>query len=257
MHWPLAMFPALAGWHCESIETGMSGAVVLRLTRLGEPVQYIKAGEGDRLAASIQGEAKRLAWLGAAGAPVPHLLESMKAPNARAALRMDALVGMRALECNLPPDAIATAIAIALRELHGIPAADCPFDASLGRRLAEARANVAAGLVEPQEFDEANLGLDPTALLARLLAMEQPVESLVVTHGDATLANVVIAPDGTAGFIDCARAGLADRDQDLALMARDIRNELGDEAEATFWREYGIAPDSARLAYYELLEEFA
>jgi len=32
-----------------------------------------------------------------------------------------------------------------------------------------------------------------------------------------------------SGFVDCANAGIADRYQDLALCARSVANNLGDE----------------------------
>ncbi|MET7769928.1 phosphotransferase [Nocardia sp. NPDC005366] len=139
-----------------------------------------------------------------------------------------------------------------LRDLHSLPIAGCPFDGGLDVTLAQARRNVLEGLVDPDDFDEDNAGVDPEELLRRL-EDERPDESdLVVTHGDFTPANVL---EGGI-LIDTAALGVADRYRDLALAERDLRGNFGDLAADAFFTAYGLAePDRRRSAYYRLVDE--
>ena len=81
-------------------------------------------------------------------------------------------------------------------------------------------------------------------------------EDLVVTHGDYCLPNVILRDGAVAGFIDVGRAGVADRHQDFACAARSIAYNYGEQFVAPFFEAYGMAPDPARIAFYQLLDEF-
>lgn len=253
----LALFPELGCGGCEVIESGMSGAVVLRVFGRNRAQLYLKAADEPAAAAHLAQEAQRLAWLLRAGVRVPRVLGIVKNSGVTALL-MSALEGRIPSEHCGPSEVIARSLGAGLAGLHRLDPVHCPFDARLGSRIAQARAALDAGLVEPAEFDDANAGADPPLLFQRLLDCIPKAEDLVVTHGDATLANIVMSDDMQVGFIDCGRAGIADRYQDLALMARDIRETWEEGAEAAFWQGYGIArPDAEKVAFYELLEEFS
>ncbi len=77
-----------------------------------------------------------------------------------------------------------------------------------------------------------------------------------MTHGDYCLPNVVLRDGAVAGFIDVGRAGVADRHQDFACAARSIAYNYGEQFVAPFFEAYGMAPDPARIAFYQLLDEF-
>jgi aminoglycoside 3'-phosphotransferase-2 len=81
-------------------------------------------------------------------------------------------------------------------------------------------------------------------------------EDLVLVHGDATFDNMLIAPDGSIGFIDCGHAGRGDRYLDLAAVTEAIADQFGPEWVETFGRAYGdIRLDAARLAFFSDLYE--
>jgi aminoglycoside phosphotransferase len=57
--------------------------------------------------------------------------------------------------------------------------------------------------------------------------------------------------------VDLARAGVADRYQDLALAARSLEYNVGPGYASLLWEVYGLRdPDEAKIAYYQLLDEF-
>ncbi|MEU3643918.1 aminoglycoside 3'-phosphotransferase [Lentzea sp. NPDC034063] len=145
-----------------------------------------------------------------------------------------------------------TVMGTVLRSLHALPVASCPYDATIPVVLERARHNVEAGLVDPDDFDDDNLGVTPEELLRRLVATAPPAEDLVVAHVDFCPPNVLLRPDGSTVLIDVARLGVSDRHRDIALAQR----ELGEEAVAAFDRAYGLTPRPEMLAWYRLLDEF-
>jgi aminoglycoside 3'-phosphotransferase-2 len=121
---------------------------------------------------------------------------------------------------------------------------------------------VNANLVDEADFDDARAGRSATEVFAELLATTAPDEDLVFTHCDFSLPNIILQQTANgevevAGLIDCGRAGMADRYQDLALIVRDVAGTFGDACVAPFLLAYG-APELRRdrLAYYTLLDEF-
>jgi aminoglycoside 3'-phosphotransferase II len=78
----------------------------------------------------------------------------------------------------------------------------------------------------------------------------------VVTHGDATFDNILIDANGRVGFIDCGRAGRADRYVDLSLLALQIDEHLGARWISQFREAYGIARrDHCKAAFFDDLYE--
>ncbi len=122
--------------------------------------------------------------------------------------------------------------------------------------MAKARANALTGRVDETDFDDSRIGRSALDLLDELEATRPDSEDLVVTHGDYCLPNVVLRDGAVAGFIDVGRAGVADRHQDFACAARSIAYNYGEQFVAPFFEAYGMAPDPARIAFYQLLDEF-
>ncbi len=231
----------------EPVRVGRSGDAVWRVGAH----RFLKHGSN---AETLGAEAERLDWL-VGRVPVPRVV-AFERSEAGAFLLTEALRGVAAHEFTGPPARCVELLADGLRRLHAIGIAACPFDARLAVRMREARANAMAGRVDETDFDAARAGRSATDLLAELEATRPADEDLVVAHGDYCLPNVVLCGDRVGGFVDVGRAGIADRHADLALAARSIAYNLGSDRVAPFFAAYGTAPDPAKIAFYQLLDEF-
>jgi aminoglycoside phosphotransferase len=253
---------ALADYAFEPISLGESGASVWRCTTDGAPTFYLKTAA---LAADLRldEEAMRLRWMKEHDLPVPTVRAYGHTDNAEYLL-LDEVPGVAASDPawrRFLPEVVA-ALGEGLARLHRTPIADCPFDHRLARQVNAACRRVAAGRVREEDFDEERAGRDATDLLTELLTTTPEGEDLVFSHGDFCLPNVVLdrATDGAlhiAGLVDCGRAGVADRHQDLALAVRSITHNLGRGWVRPFLRAYGLPrPHEDRLRFYTLLDEF-
>jgi aminoglycoside 3'-phosphotransferase-2 len=144
--------------------------------------------------------------------------------------------------------------AIALKRLHSVPAASCPFDNRLKIRLSTAHERVRAGHVDWKRFTSRE---QAASALAKLKRTAPRPEILVPTHGDPCLQNLLENRGRFAGFIDCGRTGLADRYHDLALACDSISECFGARWVTLFLRYYGInKPNQAKIEFYRRLDAF-
>ncbi|WP_055049030.1 APH(3') family aminoglycoside O-phosphotransferase [Devosia sp. A16] len=225
---------------------GESGAWVYRA---GE-AHFIKSEPISPLA-ELPGEIERLRWLHGTGLACPEVIHTAE-HDGRHWLLMTALPGHDLASTSLlNAETAARLMAEALRQLHALDPASCPFDHRVGIRIRDASARYHAGLYD---------GDDPSqgpADYARLITDAPVTEDLVVTHGDACFPNFMAEDGRFTGFIDCGRLGVADRYQDLALACRSLEYNYGAAAVPSFLAAYGVdAPDEAKLDWYMLLDEF-
>jgi len=234
---------------------GWSDARVYEVTHPSGTRMFVKV-EPDGTDDEAAMEAERLAWLRTTGIPCP---ETMFAGRGDGAfwLVTGALPGsdLRA-GAGRSPRCVVQVAAAAMRRLHALPLECCPFDQRAERRIAEARRRMREGLVDGSLFDPVRQSMPVPILYDQLLVHRPETEDLVVAHGDAGLGNMLMESGRFTGFVDIGRLGVADRHQDLALLARDIVDDLGEEWLALFFQLYGRQPDPARMDFYRLLDEF-
>lgn len=234
---------------------GCSDAAVFRVETAAGETLFVKTEPLEPLA-ELPGEIARLRWLAAQGAPCPAVLDAV-AGEERQWLLMSAVPGCDlASSSGLGAERIVTLVADALRDLHRLDIAACPFDHRSENRIPEARARLDAGLVDESDFDDDRAGRSAAQVFDDLLSKRPAREDFVVTHGDACLPNFMVADGRFSGFIDCGRLGVADRHQDLALAVRSLADNLGEAWVEPFLRRYGGEIDRDRLAFYCLLDEF-
>jgi aminoglycoside phosphotransferase len=255
---PLTLRTMLKDAALVSIDEGMSGTSVLRVEQADQPARYLKiARRGSEQ--DLQPEVARLLWL-QNKLPVPQVLYMAEAGDLQYCL-LSAIPGLVLyhddLREHLP--AMLRQYALALREIHALPIANCPFDARLDVKIAQARRRLDAGLINEDDFDEERAGQRARSLFKQALATRPADEDLVFTHGDYCTPNILIDPPTLTwtGLIDWGRAGIADRYQDLALAARSIDYNFGADWIPLFFENYGISTvDPAKIEFYRLLDEF-
>jgi aminoglycoside 3'-phosphotransferase-1 len=82
-----------------------------------------------------------------------------------------------------------------------------------------------------------------------------PLAPPVVTHGDFSLDNILIADSVVSGCIDVGRAGLADRYQDIAILWNCL-GDFGPHLQRRLLAALGEASgDRARIDFHVLLDE--
>jgi aminoglycoside 3'-phosphotransferase-2 len=252
---PHELRPRLQGYDFSEELIGRSGDQAFRLEapqRVPLFAKVIVRDADDRM----QAEVKRLRWLTGVGVTAPRILMTARGADSDW-LVMECLPGRNAAISDDSPETKVRAVAQALRDLHALDVADCPFDETLSVKIDRAHRNVQCGLVDEHDFDEEHLGRSAADLFQDLQRLRPHAEDIVVAHGDASLPNFMVSASCFAGFVDCGRLGRSDRYQDLALACWSIRFNLGAEWISPFLRCYGIEPaDETRLYFYRLLDEF-
>jgi aminoglycoside phosphotransferase len=262
MEIPSEIVGRLAGYVFAPVGLGESGAAVWRCTVKDLPARYLKIAS-LAVALHLDQEAERLRWMRDRGLFVPEVCEYGRVEGFEY-LVLDEIPGVNASDpkwANRPLE-VAIAIGKGLARLHRTNVDQCPFDHRVAWQIHAASVRVAAGRVDEHELDECRLGRRPSELLGELLSTIPSDEDLVLVHGDFCLPNIILreSPSGeveVAGLIDCGRAGVADRYQDLALAMRSIDGNIGCEWVAPFLRAYGLADvREDKVAFFTLLDEF-
>jgi kanamycin kinase/aminoglycoside 3'-phosphotransferase-2 len=254
---------AAAGRSWTPVTVGQSGARVWRSEGC-----YLKAVEARTPAAvELAGEAERSRWLRTQGLAAPEVLDT--GDDGRWQWMLTAAVRGRSLAEPWPGHLrrdLVGAVSDALVQLHSLDPAACPFRRDIAATVPAAAAAASAGEVDLDDLDAERTGREAVSLLAELIATQPPSEDLVVCHGDLCTPNVLVDPDDitVTGLVDLGRLGVADRHQDLALLARSLGGDLNPQYAAgdvdlllgTYARRTGVLADSHRLAWYRLLDEF-
>ncbi len=220
-----------AGRPVRAVWVNELGGVTFRVGAGSTGAEFIKVAPAD--VTDFGGEAQRLRWAGRY-VTVPRVL-GRGVDGHRAWLRTAALPGRSAVDPRwlAQPGVAVRAIGAGLRALHDrLPAGSCPFDWSVGGRLAKLAPSARPGL-----------GAAP------------PIDLAVVCHGDACAPNTLIDDDGRCcGHVDLDGLGVADRWADLAVATLSLGwNYPGRRWDAEFFAAYGVEPDPARIAFYRRL----
>lgn len=261
MDLPRELNARLAGRRLAPVRGGESGAGVWRCTLPTQPAWYLKAAAVDAQP-GLEREAATTRWMREHGLPVPHVIEYLRLGGTEYLLAEEAVgVPASASEWREAGARVATALGRGLARLHSTDVTTCPFDRRISCQLEEARARIGAGLVREDDFDSERLGRRAVDLFAESSAMAPFPEDLVFVHGDFCLPNVLLTQaEGdlhVTGLVDCGRAGIGDRHQDLALAVRSLTYNLGPDTVAPFLSGYdGPRIDSRALEFFTVLDEF-
>jgi aminoglycoside phosphotransferase len=252
-----ALAEAVDGYEWREILTGYSTAQVFRLERANSASLYLKI-ENQTEHSELREEKLRLEWL-CGRLPVPEV-RLFCSDETRDYLLTSEIEGVAASDdlCrDEPKETIIEQLARGLKAIHALPIADCPFDMTLNVKIEFARRNVELKVVDESDFDEARKGRSAEDLFRELVETKpKDEEDLVFTHGDFCLPNIILKNRRISGFIDLGRAGIADRYQDIALLARSVKYNFGEEWQPFLFETLDIEPDYKKLEFYTLLDEF-
>jgi kanamycin kinase len=233
------------------------GGLTFRLDNGGEDIRYVKWVAAGTPEIDLAGEAHKLAWV-APWARVPAVITYGSSDEdswlVTAAVPGESAVAPR---WKSHPRVAAEAIGRGLRLLHdAVPAADCPFDWGVDRRLHRADQRIAAG-EGPANWAPEHQHLGVAEARARL-GDPPPIDRLVVCHGDACVPNTLLHDDGSfAAHVDLGSLGRADRWADLAVATWSLEWDFGVGFHDVLLTAYGIDLDQERMAYYRLLYDLA
>ncbi len=260
-HVPLAgLLADVSEW--VPIARGESDTLVLRHSSGLRFAKVSSAHDGG----ALEAERDRIEWLHRAGIPGPRVLE-WKASESGAVLITSAVYGVPADELDATQLRTAwPSLVDTLQQLHGLPAASCPYDRSLATMMTAARTIVAEDRVHLEFLPQRLQDTPPRAILDRLEEelsgrQQQESEDVVVCHGDMCLPNVLVDPHTleVTGLVDLGRLGRADPYADITLLLANARTvwaseEAARDADEEFARRYGITLDPARLDFYLRLD---
>ncbi len=246
------------GGNWQEITVGASGDLVFRITHPEKPTYYLKVATNPSEEV-ILAEKARLEWL-QGRLPVPSII-AFATDSQHTYLLLSEVQGLMSFDEHFSQDipTVVRLLAEGLRMIHGLDITRCPFDMGLSYKIPLAQERVRAGLVDEEDLDEQRRGMHADELMRQLFESQPKTEDLVFTHGDYCLPNILIDPSTMqlSGFIDLGRAGIADRYQDLALVARSLPRNFGPDWEPLLWEAYGLKKvDAEKIQFYQLLDEF-
>ncbi len=244
----------LARYTRHPVVLGRSDAEVYQLVAPDKPTLFLKYSAA--YGAGRRDEAARLRWLHGK-LPVPEVVHLHEDEHSTA-LVMTAVPGSDLTKFNGERSKVkrrlTEELARALRRFHTLEPRGCPFDHSAAREIERLEARVSKR--------EASVGESPGLRDARAklgaLRAVLPEETLVLTHGDACLPNVLVMGRELSGFVDLGAAGLGDRYRDLERACWSLSYNYGESYDEVFLSAYGIMElDRTKLSFYRELEFFS
>jgi aminoglycoside phosphotransferase len=251
---PQILSETLSGYIWQQNFTGFSSSQVFRLTKVDGENLYLKTALGSE--SELAEEKQRLEWLkGKLSVPEVRLFVQT---GERDYLLISEIEGAGAHGDLWKGDIRRTIelLANGVRMIHSLPVTDCPFDETLEAKIERARRRMELELVDENDFADERRGRTAEDLFRELIATKPASEDLVFTHGDYCLPNILFKDWQISGFVDWGRAGVADRYQDIALLARSVCYNFGEKWTPFVFEALEIEPDWERIDFYKLLDEF-
>jgi len=146
----------------------------------------------------------------------------------------------------------------ALAELHKMSIFNIPFINTLQNELLEIQQFIDQGLISTNNFLLDNK-ISPKEAFNYLYEKKNIFTEDVFTHGDYCLPNLIVDENLNCGYIDWAKAGIADRHRDFSAMEGSIKRNFGVEYIDLFYSSYGLDRKNVsdeKIKYYQLIDQF-
>ena len=243
----------LYGMDWEAVEGSYSRAKIYRFFSPGKSY-YLKIGtESERL----DREYGNLTWL-RNKLPVPEVV-MWHSDSGLDYLLISELKGKTLFDefyVNRP-ELFVKLLADGINMLRTVNIEGCPVNNSLENLLGQVAENVRLGRVNMEYWENYNNRFAlPEELLDYLIENKPAREEPAFIHGDYCPVNIIGSGESLAGFIDLAKAGVADIWRDIAVGIRTLWCTLyTTEYDALFLEKIGVPLDKEKLDYYMLLDK--
>lgn len=251
---PPAVAALLEGVELEAADDHWSDAWVVRAGPW-----FVKASPPTALSPAAP-EHDRLRWAATTGLRVPAVVAYEESDAGWQWLVTEAVPG-RPLrphrDASLTPDTAVDLLAAAVRAVHDIPVASCPFAIPDRFFLDHARAVHATGKWEDDGYLQrvAGDGLNVDQAFAEAECfVPSAADDAVVCHGDPSGFNLIVDDAGDWTWIDWGWAGVGHRAHDLATASIAVRLDLGDHWVEPFFEAYGRRPDPVALRHFTVVD---
>lgn len=201
-------------------------------------------------------EAAALDWLRSNGVPTPEVIE------VDANRLVTRPVGGRLADGQWSSYMVPTVLrelALLAARIHALPVDEFVPRRSAAALIENARRH--EGVLD--DLDPERHDLDRRQLVERMVSIQPTSETLVVTHGDLSLSNILLDPSTAAlvGVLDAGRLGAADKWLDLAVLTRQLESRDrpwwgGRRAVDDVLETYGAEFDESRCEFYRIVDEF-
>lgn len=223
------------GYRASRHPYGETGAEIYRLTHPEKPSLYLKSSRGE----GLRHEYDVLKWIGVR-LPTPEPLFYMLSEGVEYLLTSE-VPGTPAYQVQPEEreDAVRV-LAFTLKCIHELETDACPYTNTVERRVAAL--NPRLNRRDREKLDD--------------LMKYAPAETLVFTHGDYCLPNVITLGPRLSGVIDWDYAGLADPYVDLVSCFHSLKYNYGERDSKEKWiplflEVYGLgALDDEKLGFY-------
>ncbi len=233
----------------QEIGIGCSDSQIIKITKNNE-IYFLKCSDNK----NVQVEHQKLQWL-QGKIPVPEIIYYEEENDVNYLLTKSLDGEMVCSDYYMKHHDLGLDIIIAaFKVLENVDINECPFNVGLDYKLRLVKHNIDNQLITENDINPEILKkYGSINEIYKYLISNRPVEELVFSHGDTSLPNLFGKGDKFVGFIDVAECGIADFWFDVAITAKSIRRNYGEDAVQQFYNKIGRAIKYQNIEYYTVL----
>lgn len=233
----------------QEIGIGCSDSRIIKITKNND-TYFLKCSDNP----NVQVEHQKLQWL-QGKIPVPEIISYEEKDGINYLLTKSLNGEMVCSDYYIKhPDLGLDIIIAGFKLLKNVDIKNCPFDVGLDYKLHLVKHNIDNHLITESDIKPEILKeYGSISEIYEYLISNRPTEELVFSHGDTSLPNLFGKDDKFVGFIDVAECGIADFWFDVAITAKSIKRNYGQDAVQQFYNKLGREIKYHNIEYYTIL----